>query len=858
MKLGLVGTLALTYIFLPGEERRSGRGDFFLAFLMAYFMIIAGIRAWSALIEPNFLFVEFRCFVFFFAPVCLASAIGGRGVLKRLEVPAQRSWHYLAGGLISVLLFVGLASNILSIEAWAMKGLSCSEELLEAGSYIASELRPGRSVLALSPFSWEVLALSGVRLSQITPGLYDGYRAFIWAEKPGTYLALLSEGCVSYAFMTSLDAYFANDSFIMDMLPYLKPVMEAPGAEVLEIPPLRGPEAEASTILLRQAPLLVLSEDFDKYADGEVPQGWESEGDCGVRGGELRLRGNATCTINGIRLSAFKLMMKANFLGLYSLDARARIYFGRSGPEDYYSIDIYMDRLVLTKCSHGTETEVHEEPIFITLGTPFFLTIEVLGLNVIIYIDNIHAIEISLPEIPYGPLALGSENCVVAFDDIKLYQLFPEELSYVSSSFFLALSGLKYAVLMDIDPRAYDADVLIMMDGLYEDVEVFLRLVEEGRELVVLDGLGLGSIATNLSISYTGERVAVNGILIGEELEEIPALDVEAISCGDAEVDVMAYFTSDEEPVVPYALRKKIGSGEILYLHVQDYFRKLLSSGEKRWAFFEGLKVIGSPLPETGEFKEWGSFPDIVEGIAELRGDVQLEMRSFLTGEGASLSDVDISIEPQGVSAEDVDVRIIRIEGDVRLKGHFSSIRLCGQRGLPYAYVLVMTQGGELVLEVSGDGVIIAEIEGLGEMSIQDAVLKIYLEAPLSFCASALHARAHGEASFKRLWCRRDGAPIMLKGAPVDVKGDIELAVRAADAHLLVLDRLKLRGDIELKPEPVNLFPLLDVRWGDLLLSDKNLVALAVAYSFIATWLIRRLLSKEAGREEALTSSSSI
>jgi len=171
VKLGLVGTLALIYILLPREERRWGRGDFFLAFLISYSITIVGIRIWSALLEPSFIFAEFRCFVFCFAPICLASALGGRSTLKRLRAPAERSWPYLTGGLISLLLFVGLASNLLSIEAWALKGFDCPEGALEAASYVASALRPGQSVLAISPFSWEILALSGVKLSQITPGL---------------------------------------------------------------------------------------------------------------------------------------------------------------------------------------------------------------------------------------------------------------------------------------------------------------------------------------------------------------------------------------------------------------------------------------------------------------------------------------------------------------------------------------------------------------------------------------------------------------------------------------------------------------------------------------------------------------
>ena len=844
IKLGLVGTLALIYIFLPRGERQQGRGDFFLAFLISYSMTIIGIRAWFALIEPGFFFAEFRCFVFSFAPICLASAIGGKGALERLKTPAQKGWPYLMGGLISTLLFVGLASNILSIEAWAIKGLSWPEETLEAASYIASELRPEQSVLALSPFSWEILALSGVRLSQITPGLYDGYRAFILAEKPGTYLALLSEGCVTYAFMTGADAYFASGSFIMGMLPYLEPVMEVPGAEVLKIPPLSGPRAETNTVLLRQTPLLVLSEDFDEYADGEVPQGWESEGDCGIRDGELRLRGNATCTINNIRLPAFKLMVKANFLGLYSPVARARIYFGRAGPRDFYSIDIYTDRIVLTRCSNGVEEELYEEPTFIALGTPFFLTIEVLGLSTIISIDNMYAAEVRLPEIPDGLLALGSENCHMAFDDIELYQLFPDELSYESTIFMLALTGLSYTVLTDLDPRAHDAEVLVMTDGLYDDIGPLLQLVEEGTKLVVLDGVGLGFIAANLSISYTDEVISVDGVLVGGELREIPELSIRAISCEDADVEIVAYFASGGTPVAPYALKKEVGLGEVLYLHVQDYLRELLSSGETKWALFNGLEALGAVLPGVGEFRKQASFPDIIEGLVEFRGDVRLYMRSFLAGEKASFSAVDVLIEPQGLSADDVNIHIMEIKGDVHIEAHFPSIKLSGQRGLPCSYSFVIAQeGGELILTASGDGMIVAEIEGLGRIDLQEATLRISSDRSMTLYASALHILANGQTSFEKVWCHRDGAPFVLKGTPADVEGTVKLSVGAADTHMLVLDELELRGDIRLRPErPVSLFPLLDVKWDDLLLSDKNLIALAIAYSFIAVWLIKKFL----------------
>ena len=663
------------------------------------------------------------------------------------------------------------------------------------------------------------------------------------AEKPGTYLTLLSEGRVSYAFMTGADAYFAGNSFIMDMLPYLEPVMEVPGAEVLKIPSLTGPEAKTNITLLRQTPITVLSEDFDRYADGELPEGWEGEGNCGVREGELRLRGNATCTISDVRLLAFKLMMKVNFLGLYSPTARARIYFGRTGPGDYYSIDIYTDRVVLKSCSSGVEEEICEEPIFITVGVPLFFTVEVLGLSTVISIDNMLVMEIRLPRIPDGRLALGSENCHLAFDDIELYQLFPEELSYGSTSFMLALSGLHYAVLIDLDSRAYDTDVLVMTDGLYDDVEAFLRFAREGNNLVVLDGLGLGSIAANLSISYTGEEVAVDSILMGDGLKEIPELDVRAISCGDANIEIIAYFACEGTPIAPYAIRKKVGAGEVLYLHVQDYHREMLSSSERKWVFFNGLKTLGAVLPGVREFGKQAIFPDLIEGLVEFRGDVRLEMRSFLVGGGASFSAVDVSIEPQGISAEDVNIRIMEIRGDVHIEAYFSSIKLGGQRGLPCAYAFVMTQDkGELILTAAGDGIIAVYIEGLGQISLRDAVLRISSDRSLSFYANALRISANGEVSFKRLWCHKDGAPFVLKGVPVDVRGGVELAVRAVDTHMLVLDELKLRGDVRVRPEkPISLFPILNVRWNDLLLSDKNLLALAVAYSFVASWLIRKL-----------------
>ncbi|RLF11503.1 MAG: hypothetical protein DRJ69_01855, partial [Thermoprotei archaeon] len=684
------------------------------------------------------------------------------------------------------------------------------------------------------------------------------YRAFIWAEKPGTYLALLSEGCVSYAFMTGPDAYFASGSFIMDMLPYLEPVMKVPGAEVLKIPPLSGPEADTSTVLLRQSPVLVLYEDFDGYAEGDIPKGWEAEGNCGVSDGELHMRGNATCTISDIELPAFRLMMKMSFLGVYSSSARARIYFGQYNPENYYSIDIYVNKIALTGCTNGTEKTIYEEATYVSPGVPSFLTVEVLGLSVFVSMDTLHVIDVPLPSMPEGRLVLASEDCHLALDDVEVYQLFPEELSYENVSFMLSLSGLRYTPLTDMDPRAYDADTIIMTDGLYDSVAMLLRLVEKGSRLVVLNGLGLGAIAANLSISYTDEVVIVNGILVEGELREIPAFSVRGVSCGNTDVDVIAYFSSGEEPIIPYAFKKNVGSGEVLYLHVQDYFKKLLEPGGAKWKFFNGLEVLGSVIPGERGFGEQARFPDTVKGLVELEGDVELEMKSILSGEGAAFSAVDVDIEPGGPSVEDVDIRIIEIKGDVLMEAHLPSAKLGGQRGLPCAYTFVMAEeGGELVLKASRGGSIRVDIDGLGQFDIRDAVLKICSEKPMSFYASSLHVLANGRTSFENVWCHKDGAPIVLKGTSADVEGVVELLVRAADVHVLVLEELELKGDIRLRPEePMSLFPLLHVRWGDLLLGYGNLMALTIAYSLIATWLIWKFLSErpyEEGRIDLRT-----
>ena len=846
MKLGLVGTLFLIYLLLPRNERLGGDTAFFIALLMSYSAIILAIRMWAALMKPSALYAEFRYFTLVFAPLCLASAASGEALVRRIRGFKKGLNRCLIGSFLSIFMFIGMASNLLSIEMWAMKGSSYPEGLFHAASHVASAVQPGRSVLALSPFSWEVLTFSGMRDTQITPGLYEGYRAFISAEKMGTYLALLSRACVSYAFTTGADAYFARDSFFMRLSKYLKPVIEATGTYVFEVPPISGPEPGADLVLLRQSALLVLAEDFDDYARGDVPPGWISEGSCGVEDGEMHLRGNATCTIDKLELPSFKLMVKIVLLGLYSPEARARIYFGMSGPDEFYSIDIYTDRLVLMACSGGEEKELYEGPALLTLGVPAFLAIEVRGMYVSVLVDNMYIIEGELPGLPEGPIALGSRDCHVAFDELEIYQLFPEELSYESASFILALSGLRFSISMDYDPRAFDADTILMADGLYEDVSAFLRFAEEGGKLVVLDSVGLGAIAANLSISKTGDAIEVNGILVAGEHKAIPELSIRALSCRDEDVDVIARFTFNGTPVAPYAFKRSLGSGEVVYLHVYDYLKALHVSPDK-WRFFYGLEALGAVLLGEEGLSDVARFPCTMEGLTELRGDVILRMRSLLTNGGASFLNVSAEVEPGGPSIDNTDVDIIELRGQVEVEARLPTARISGQRGFPCTYTrIVAPDGGEIVLTASGNGLIVTEVKGLGRLTIRDGALRIAFSNPLSFYANALQAVVEGRASFERLWCYRAGSSISVRGAPVDIEGEVEFSIVATDIRLLVLEGLKVEGEVSVKPTiPVELLPILEVRWGDLLLSDKNLLALTVAYVLVATWLLRRVLLLE-------------
>ena len=843
MKLGVIGALTLVYLALPRAERRIDGGAFIIALLVAYGLTIGAIRAWAATVGPGILFLEFRTFALALAALGVPSALATRAVLDRARA-AEVGGAWLASSLLALLLFTGLASNLLSIEMWALKGVRFPEEAFEAAAYVADVLPPGRSALAISPFSWEVLVASGVQGYWVTPCPYDGYWAFTSASKPGTYLVLLSEARVAYALVMPVDAYFAEGCFFTRLTPYLRPIIEASDVEVFEVPLLSGPEPISNVVVLRQEPQLVLIEDFEGYEDGGLPEGWESQGGCGVRDGELRIQDGAWCVLKPAELVSFRLHVKLAFLELIPATARARFCFGYSSPGDFYSIDIHVDKVVLTACSSGQEEVLCEEPAYLTPGIPNSIVVEVSGLRVSVWLDQMVALEGRLPEVPEGPLALAAEGCRVALDDLEIYAVFPDELAYEPPCYMLALSGAGFSTAVAWDPRALDADILVVPDGPYGDVAGLVSFVERGGRLVVMDVIGLGSLAQLLALNSTGERVAVDGLLHPGGSRELPAFTTEVLSCGGEDVDVVAYFTSGGEPVAPYAFRKPIGSGEVLYLHIGDYLRTMLAhgrSGQEGWRWFNGLGPLAQVLGlSAGPPPNGPSYPDHAGGFIRLWGDVVLWAWSLLSDGGALFTADEVWLGEEALGSAEVELLELRGHVEVTIKTNLAEIR--PQRALPYSYAGVrLPKGCDIELKASEDGLLVVSVAGGGELVIRNGTLRMRFNRSVDLYVRGLEADVVGGARFEELRCSADGSPMVIKWSPVEAQGSIRLRVRAADTSILILDGLELAGEVRILPEePVPLLPLLDVRWGELLFSMHNLLVLACAYAIVATWVLRR------------------
>jgi len=254
--------------------------------------------------------------------------------------------------------------------------------------------------------------------------------------------------------------------------------------------------------------------------------------------------------------------------------------------------------------------------------------------------------EVTIYEIPDFSVPTNSSTALVTSNLNTGY--FKDSAGNFFPLIMLALGEIEYSTVLEDDPVRLHYSTLILTHDLdlwseteERDFQRYLQWINQGGRLIVLDSLGACSsslheyplsiypgFADLLSIYTEGTSVA-DGVESQISSLNFPSIiTMPVIHSSDINTKNIANYTLNNKSVSPYALTKKIGKGEVIYLAVSPYFCKLENStGAIARKLFRDMGSLINTLDlrlSKNTIKRTNYFPqfDYIKGPVNLIGEV--------------------------------------------------------------------------------------------------------------------------------------------------------------------------------------------------------------------------------------------
>jgi hypothetical protein len=243
-RLGIVGVLALALLILPANtqiRRTIGSNVKFFGLIVVALIAEAELTGWSGIFEQT---------RFFYPAFIIFSVLGAAGLLRMsgslASIKHKRfSFRALVGVLlISLVMITGISSTVLSANFWTKASGPWADAILpsieeKAGiNFLRSLNSPTEFTIATPSLRWtsydnQLLILSGARV------LYDNQLALLFGTKdPATAFRVLDLQNVKYIWVSHsrIESSF-NSSYVMSSLvPNLRPVFQGSDIALYPVP----------------------------------------------------------------------------------------------------------------------------------------------------------------------------------------------------------------------------------------------------------------------------------------------------------------------------------------------------------------------------------------------------------------------------------------------------------------------------------------------------------------------------------------------------------------------------------------------------------------------------------------------
>ena len=208
-------------------------------------------------------------------------------------------------------------------------------------------------------------------------------------------------------------------------------------------------------------------------------------------------------------------------------------------------------------------------------------------------------------ELPFKSFPSGRADVAVLIPFISHYE--EDELTYMFPIEALSIAGVDYSVEMEHALNLeLHSTVLLSCDYDFGALEELLSWVRKGNTLLIFDtplpgSEGPGPFASELGISLINETVLATEVRGPDGTVWFPGVEVTKLSYGDLEV--LAWYAHEGELLTPFALRKRIGSGSVVFIHIAPYLERMRmmrgrDEGRRMFSLLGDLiSVLGLGLP---------------------------------------------------------------------------------------------------------------------------------------------------------------------------------------------------------------------------------------------------------------------
>lgn len=724
----LLGLLGLTYLLIKPEHKLCNF-KFLILSVLSFFVV----GMFISFINLTFFYTgywEKRFFSFMILPLSVLGAFFVAEIVPKLTLntSVKRTQIHIVkkiavGLLISLILVSGVSSNILALDRLTLNSqtneyASVSKAELNALDFLRANTTSDVTVMGLSTVSNRLAYIFSGMNHLPSPHWFERFSLFRFLDitNPELALKMLYSLNITYLYApkTELEAELSKSSgYVMrHLLKYLPIAYQNSEVTIYTLPKLNPPRlcsnftlvlpnyifdalSDQSVLYQNIPPSMIFNETFTDYKN--VRQGhpywmvqngtWVVENGVYV-GNETSWKISSTL-ISDITLSDFIFSTNFNiqsgryagvvFRGVDSSNYYAMLISAEGEYNDFYKV--VDGKLILIE--HSTFQNIK--------GQWNNLTISAFGSDFSVKLNDQQILATSDSTFESGKIGLLVDHSKSSFDNVIIYQPSMNEISL--DNFLLpidmtAQSNLYYSIKTNIDSSIFNSKYLLLPSDTIctqNEISNYLRWVENGGSLIVLNGDGIGVFSDILSIhSKTGSfrAIGVKGVLGDVLLDE---LYISPLYSTDLQVKSDTHYLSQNGALSPFVFSKSIGKGEIIYLNIKPLFDAVTSDTSSSNIFLKIGQILNIlnldvsvfrdvPIDERCRYMLYDT--TWIRNYIHLQGDIKtLSNCTILPYDNLSVGQLEI-IDSTGVfdssSIDNLNLRDVTLK-DITLNGVITS-----------------------------------------------------------------------------------------------------------------------------------------------------------------------------------------